>query len=61
MMPTFGIAPALAREIVWENDEAGWYDETPESRWKRMRAWVASRTHGEGVYEGAEGVLRGAE
>lgn len=39
----FGIAPALASEIVYMNDE---YDawrtanETPEQRWVRMRAWV---------------------
>lgn len=43
---SFGIAYAMAAEIVYENDEAGeWkyrYDESepPEARWKRMRAWV---------------------
>ena len=36
----FDIAPALAKEIVFENDEAAWYDETPQQRWTRMRAWV---------------------
>lgn len=36
----FDIAPALAKEVVFENDEATWYDETPEQRWIRMRAWV---------------------
>ncbi len=36
----FGIAPALAKEIVFENDEAAWYDETPQQRWTRMRNWV---------------------
>jgi hypothetical protein len=49
----FGIAWALAAEIVYENDEAhrfSWIrdidgkfirrDETPEDRWARMRAWV---------------------
>jgi hypothetical protein len=39
----FGIARALAAEIVFQNDEAlSWrcQDETPEQRWKRMRAWV---------------------
>jgi hypothetical protein len=35
----FDIAPALAREIVYENDEA-WYQDTPETRWIRMRNWV---------------------
>lgn len=48
----FGLANAMVREIVWENDEhpgvyglkedgsTGWRRETPEERWKRMRAWV---------------------
>lgn len=49
----FGIARALAAEIVYRNDEdsplwqrdsAGFWvrspDETPEQRWIRMRAWV---------------------
>ena len=36
----FLIAPALAREIVYENDEGGRYDETPTQRFERMRAWV---------------------
>lgn len=37
----FGIAHALAAEIVYENDEAmKWRTETPEERWTRMRAWV---------------------
>lgn len=44
----FGIAPALAAEIVYENDEhpgvydanEGWRRETPEERWRRMRNWV---------------------
>lgn len=40
---TFGIAPALVREIVYENDEGEWYPETPEQRWSRMRAWVAEQ------------------
>ncbi|SDS19438.1 hypothetical protein SAMN05216421_1076 [Halopseudomonas xinjiangensis] len=48
-----GIANALAREIVYENDECGMYrrnpttgsyeQETPEQRWVRMRAWVAKQ------------------
>jgi len=38
----FDIAPQLAQEIVYENDE-GRYGETPQQRWTRMRAWVASR------------------
>jgi hypothetical protein len=37
----FDIAEALAREIVWKNDECGPYNESPEQRWVRMRNWVA--------------------
>lgn len=33
------IAAALAREVVWENDE-GYWGETPEQRWRRVRAWA---------------------
>jgi hypothetical protein len=45
---TFGIAPALAKEIVYENDEGYAYwgtgkPETPEQRWQRMRNWVAKQ------------------
>jgi hypothetical protein len=39
----FKVAPALASEIVYMNDEfMEWRcrDETPEERWVRMRAWV---------------------
>jgi hypothetical protein len=36
----FGIANAMAQEIVFMNDEAAWYDETPHQRWLRMRHWV---------------------
>jgi len=36
----FGIARALAAEIVYMNDECSRRDETPEQRWVRMRAWV---------------------
>lgn len=46
---TFNIAPALAAEIVFENDENDrtydyearkWIYETPEERWTRIRKWV---------------------
>lgn len=43
---TFGIADALAREIVFINDEDGPFpyynspEETPAQRWKRVRKWV---------------------
>ena len=36
----FDIAVPLAQEIVFQNDEAVFFDETPEERWKRMRKWV---------------------
>lgn len=36
----FGIAECLAREVVFENDEAGPRAETPEARWQRMRDWA---------------------
>lgn len=35
-----GVAWALVAEIMYENDESRW-DEAPEQRWQRMRAWVA--------------------
>lgn len=42
----FGVAPALAREIAYENDDDFGYrhaSETPAQRWKRMREWVAAQ------------------
>lgn len=38
----FDIADQLAREVAYMNDEYTWNPETPESRWLRMREWVAS-------------------
>lgn len=42
---TFGVAPLLAREIVFQNDDdfgdLGPKDETPAQRWTRVRTWVA--------------------
>lgn len=40
----FGIAPALAAEIAFENDQDfRWKnDETPEARFMRMRQWIIS-------------------
>lgn len=40
----FKIAPALAAEIVYENDE-NWqaHKETPEARFERMRNWVVAQ------------------
>jgi len=43
----FGIARAMACEIVYQNDEARpWVNgrkETPAERWTRMRAWVSDQ------------------
>lgn len=42
----FDISEALAKEIVFENDEGGWYandTDAPEQRWVRVRAWVKSQ------------------
>ena len=36
----FGISEAMAREIVYVNDEAYWRSEGMEERFKRMRAWA---------------------
>ena len=38
----FGIARALAAEIMYMNDEDWCHTSTPESRWSSMRNWVAS-------------------
>lgn len=40
---TFGIAPALAKEIVFMNDEASYYNITPEKRYADVRAWVVEQ------------------
>lgn len=45
MAEKFGIATAMVREIVYENDECGpWLPypqkEIPANRWLRMRNWV---------------------
>lgn len=38
----FGIAEALAAELMYDNDEGGGYlvEETPEARFVRMRRWI---------------------
>ena len=36
----FDIAKALAREIVFVNDECGRHKETPAQRWTRLRTWA---------------------
>ncbi len=46
----FGIAEAMAAEIVFENDEAwSWKRETPEQRWVRMREWVGQQIRTSGT------------
>jgi hypothetical protein len=39
-----GITHALTAEIIYENDEGGWWGRhnSPADRWVRMRAWIAS-------------------
>lgn len=39
----FGIAPALAQEIVYRNDECGSRQTTPEQRWSMVRRWVSEQ------------------
>jgi hypothetical protein len=39
----FGIAAPLVQEIEYLNDEGGWHDDTPETRWQRMREWAAGQ------------------
>lgn len=38
----FDVSQALAREIMYENDE-GWHSETPKQRYNRMLKWVESQ------------------
>lgn len=42
----FDVAPALAREIVYENDEGSFASETPEARFRRVRRWVEEQLRG---------------
>lgn len=44
---SFDVAIALACEIMFINDEKAWTPETPEQRWKRVRAWVAEQLRGD--------------
>jgi len=37
---SFNIAAAMAREVVYVNDEGNYLTETPEDRWTRVRKWV---------------------
>ncbi len=36
----FGIAPALAAEIMYENDRWEWPHQSPEDRWVSVREWA---------------------
>lgn len=38
----FGVAHQLVQEVEYMNDEYG-YGDSPQARWSRMRAWVASQ------------------
>lgn len=39
----FDIAHQLAAEVVWENDEGGHWQQTPQQRWSRMHKWVCAQ------------------
>lgn len=39
----FNVTDSLGREIMYENDECSWHEETPEGRFIRMRKWVESK------------------
>jgi hypothetical protein len=50
----FGIAPAMAAEIMFENDDDFAYsrrNQTPESRFERVRKWVASQIDGKAEHD----------
>lgn len=40
----FNIAPQLAQEVMYENDER--YAPTPEARWQAVRKWAADQIAG---------------
>jgi hypothetical protein len=41
----FGVSEALAREIMFMNDEGGRYQEADEDRFTRMRKWIVDQIH----------------
>jgi hypothetical protein len=55
---SFGIAEAMAREIMYVNDEAYWGPghETPEARWQRMYEWAKSELTASSEGEHAKGI-----
>ena len=40
------IAECLAMEVTYINDECGFFNETGEQRWRRVRKWVAENLRG---------------
>lgn len=44
----FDIPHALACEIMWENDEARYWEQTPEQRFKYVRDWVVRHIRSDG-------------
>lgn len=45
MSDAFGIAPSLAREIMYENDDGHWnWDVRGEDRWAHVRIWAERAT-----------------
>jgi hypothetical protein len=42
----FDVANSLAREIVYMNDEYGFFGETCSQRWAKARGWAASQIVG---------------
>jgi hypothetical protein len=47
----FDIADALAREVVFVNDEGAYHTETSEMRFERVRKWVLMQIPKEDQYE----------
>ena len=43
----FGVAPQLAQEVVYMNDEGTYRTETPYQRFERMRSWIVANIKGD--------------
>lgn len=43
----FDVPHALACEIMWENDEGSYGNETPRARFERMRRWIVRNLRGD--------------
>lgn len=48
MAKELDVAPGLAREVVYINDDCGGRSETDAERWKRVRKWAADQLLSEG-------------